>query len=282
MRARMLSVLSMLMIAAPLGAARPDQPTPPGFVGSRLLSSVPAWISLNQVLNLDGTIDWSRLPPGAKRDFDDALWAEEANPPLLRFPPDATLMPKPEGCEVLFLGWRWPSFDQPASDLADLVDHSLAIYRGRVSGRSQGFSWKEPATLIGLGVTDPIKESDEVAKGRVWMIYPSARFTAEGRTVYRWLRAFPPAPQDGDEVLLFVFGEPVDAEGRVVSLADPRFLFIAKKGGGKLIVPYLFLLSGELDGVTTMDGVVQRVRELLAGGRGSGGDGPGSRALPSR
>ena len=111
-----------------------------------------------------------------------------------------------------------------------------------------------------------------MAKGHIWMVYPSARFSAEGTTICRWDPLFPPVPEQGDEVLLFVFTWPLDADGRIVVIDDSRFLIIGKKGGGKLVMPSLFLLSGELDGITTLDEVELRVRELLGreGGVGAG------------
>lgn len=224
---------------------------------------VPAWMGLNKVLGPRGTITWSLLASHAEREFQHALHREHPVRLLLALPPDAVTMSRPESCGVVYSGVPLPHFEHPAADLADLVDYSLAIYRGRVSGQSEGVSTALPARLIGLAVIGPIKESDEVAQRRVWMVYPSARFIAEGTTICRWDPRFSPVPEEGDQVLLFVFERPADDGGRIVPVVDPRFLVTERKGGGRLILPSLFLDSGELDSIAAIDGVEQRVRDLL-------------------
>lgn len=148
-----------------------------------------------------------------------------------------------------------------ASTIEGMVRNSIAIVRGRVVASEYGFSGEQPALLIGLEVERTLVASPELAdSGRLYFVYPYAAFSAGGLQFCKKPNRSAARPEDGDEVLLFVFYPPVGLDRQLVLPDHEEVLFQHK--GGALSLPWRLATDPELfgkDGIEPLERLVERI-----------------------
>jgi hypothetical protein len=146
----------------------------------------------------------------------------------------------------------------------ELVRSSIAILRGRVVGSEYGFWGEEPSLLVALSVEDTLLSSPQVTTsgGVLYFYYPYAHFSVGDLHFCKKPTRTPARPEEGDEVLLFVFYPPRDRDHRLVESDHEEVIFEAK--GGALSLPSKLAQDPELLGKDDIDHVQRLVQRILA------------------
>ena len=123
---------------------------------------------------------------------------------------------------------------KPNRSFSDLAEQALAIYSGRIEGISQGFFDGLPSSLLQVKVTEVFRSSTLVAREKVLIPYPFARFKA-GASTFCGGSAALYQPAIGDQVLVFIYDPPLDTARTLVYPRSPELFF--QTAAGRLIVP---------------------------------------------
>jgi len=148
---------------------------------------------------------------------------------------------------------------KPNRALPDLAEQAIAIYRGRIGGIAQGFFGGVPSSLLRVEITKSFRQSDQVAKEVVWIPYPQARFQMGDLTVCGGSKGYEPA--EGDQVLVFVYDPPVDADHALVIPSGPEIFF--QTAAGRLIVPDLLKKDREIGTAGSFDDLEKLLRKRM-------------------
>jgi len=148
---------------------------------------------------------------------------------------------------------------KPNRSLPDLAGQAIAIYRGRIGGIAQGFFGGVPSSLLRVEITQAFRQSDQVAKEVVWVPHPQARFQMGDLTVCGGAKGYEPA--EGDQVLVFVYDPPVDADHALVVPRGPEIFF--QTAAGRLIVPDLLKKDREIGTAGSLDDLEKLLRRKV-------------------
>ena len=241
--------LLLLGISAGLAIAGRDAP---GVIYMKAGPRVePVWVSAEEAAAPEkGSLRWrlfSESDQGNLRHFmaeSERLKGEQKSRGVRESDP---------GCPVFLSTSEEGRIDpKPNRSFSDLAEQALAIYRGRIEGISQGFFDGLPSSLLQVKVTEAFRSSKLVAKEKVLIPYPFARFKV-GVSTFCGGSAALYQPAIGDQVLVFIYDPPLDAAGTLVYPRSPELFF--QTAGGRLIVPgplktdRAIAVAGSLDGL---------------------------------
>lgn len=143
--------------------------------------------------------------------------------------------------------------------LPDLAGQAIAIYRGRIGAIAPGFFDGVPSSLLRVEITKIFRTSDQVAKEVVWVPHPYARFQMGDLTVCGGAKGYEPA--EGDQVLVFVYDPPVDADHALVIPRSPEIFF--QTAAGRLIVPDPLKKDREIGAAGDLDDLEKLLRKRM-------------------
>jgi hypothetical protein len=147
---------------------------------------------------------------------------------------------------------------QPRASLKDLVQNSLGIVRGTVTGIDQGFGVGNPGLLLEVRVDEWLKRSKKIADSDVlYLPYPVAEFEVGGYRFCKTDPRWPDPPRIGDTVLLFPYSAPYDPEDQVIVPDPDGFEVILGRGEGVSLPRQLKDLS-DFRGVQNIDAIRER------------------------
>jgi hypothetical protein len=252
------SVCAGLPLLASIGVAIGGGPEAPGVIYMKASPrAVPVWVSAEEAATptKDG-LQWqlfSESDQGNLRHFiseSKRLKGEQRNlrvgdsglscPIVLAAPDEDRINPKPNR-----------SFSQ-------LTEQAIAIYSGRIESISPGFFDGLPSSLLQVNVTETFKSSEEVAKERVLIPYPFARFRV-GTSTFCGASAETYQPAKGDQVLVFIYDPPLNAERTLVYPRSPE-LFV-QTSAGRLIVPMPLKTDKDIAAAGSLQGLEKLLRQ---------------------
>jgi hypothetical protein len=136
----------------------------------------------------------------------------------------------PTQCTV-FLGPPPSDLFLRQDSLDALVSSSRSIVRGRLLQRETGFHNGEPGSLFTLRPEAVLKSYGRIAAdGTLFLFVPEATIrTSKGLICARTFSEIP-TPVVGDEVLLFVTFDPIDAEQRILKVDTQKELVVIHDG----------------------------------------------------
>lgn len=149
---------------------------------------------------------------------------------------------------------------KPNRSFSQLAAQALAIYSGRIEGISQGFFDGLPSSLLKVRVTEAFRSSEKVARDRVLIPYPFARFKVGALTFCGGSAGtYPPAA--GDQVLVFIYDPPLDASRTLIYPRSPE-LFV-QTSAGRLIVPMPLKTDRDIAAAGSLEGLKKLLRQGL-------------------
>jgi len=197
---------------------RPDLPATIPPLDLLAPGELPVWVSREAAVDERGEVRWDLF----LGDFPDQL--RRRAEALARSPGGR---PEDQCTTTVASG----DFEEHEGSLDEVVDHALAILRGRVVARAEGFAGDLPANLLAVAVDERIQDSSSLSSGsELYVIYPRGRFTFGGIPLCDGLAGFPPVPAVGDRIVLLPHREPVDRERRVLFPSDEE-AFLEGPGG---------------------------------------------------
>jgi hypothetical protein len=149
---------------------------------------------------------------------------------------------------------------KPNRSFSDLAEQAIAIYRGRIEGISRGFFDGLPSSLLQVKVTKAFRSSKLVAKEKVLIPYPFARFKV-GTSTFCGGSAALYQPATGDQVLVFIYDPPLDAARTLVYPRSPELFF--QTAAGRLIVPEALKTDGDIAAAGSLEGLEKLLRQGL-------------------
>jgi hypothetical protein len=240
--------------------ASPDAVFPEGRLGKlplRVASALgpdsdPAWIDAESVVDRDGKLAMSALPIGIR------LFAERQiqNGDYQKY-----------GC----ISFGAVAIDRagpivPHSTFKDLTQSAKAALKGTVTSITYGFTVYGPSSLVEIQVDDWLKKSAKIASGSyVYLVYPVAEFKVGG---YRFCKTDLPQwgrePKPGDQILLFPYQSPIDADG-LVFLPDPNGyeVILARKDNTSISLPKALREDPDALGVRDLEILRKRALEYI-------------------
>ncbi len=205
-------------------------------------SGAPLFVPAALAGRADGSIDWQLLGLGAKQIYRSVAEAPRLPAPVIR-PGEPVLLGAPDPyysrpistCLYYAPGSFEDSGRGPAKTLLDAASGSSGIYQGRVVAITEGFFGGDIGSLIDLEIQQTLKPFAEVAQGRrLRLYYPVAAFRIGSTGFCKADLDYPPRPEIGDDMLLFVRQPPLD-EGRQILMPEEDGVFVQKPG--KLFAP---------------------------------------------
>lgn len=215
-------LLSVLMLLA-LSQASADGVKELRVAGA----SEPFWVAASP-LSAGDRLSLEAVDSGTRAAIESALGATPArtHAESVSATPDAP-------CETITVRPYHFNRDRPYDSLADLRAYALAIYKGRISNSTAGFSRGVPSTLLEIQVDSVIRKGDGYPHQRSFYVeWPAADFRLRGA---RFCNAAPAegfAPAIGDEVVLYSYDAPTDEARKFLNLAPEQILLL--KGGKAL------------------------------------------------
>lgn len=247
-------VPTVLLWSIPVGSSPPSAADRSGRIPTHIASrfgptSDPAWVSAASVVDRQGNLIWDSLPFGVRTGVE------------LQMKNGAY---KPGGC----LHFGPLTYDhagpvQPRASLKDLVENSLGIIRGTVTGLDQGFGAGNPSLLLEIRIDEWLKRSKKIANlDFLYLPYPVAEFEVGGYRFCKTDPRWPEPPRVGDRVLLFPYRIPYDPADQVIVPDPDGFEVILERGEGIALPRQLKGLS-DFAGAKNLDVIRERVRAHL-------------------
>jgi hypothetical protein len=239
-------ILASIPLGPSLSSAAGRSGRIPAHIASRFgPTSDPAWVSAASVVDRQGNLIWDSLPFGVRTGAEIQM-------------KDGSY--KPGGC----LNFGPLSYDnagavQPRGSLKDLVQNSLGIIRGTVTGIDQGFGVGNPSLLLEVRVEEWLKRSKKIADSDfLYLPYPVAEFEVGGYRFCKTDPRWPEPPRIGDTVLLFPYRTPYDPADQVIVPDPDGFEVIIERGEGLALPRQLKSLS-DFRGIQSIDVIRERV-----------------------
>lgn len=217
-------VSTALLWSAPLGSSPPSAADRSGRIPTHIASrfgptSDPAWVSAASVVDRQGNLIWDSLPFGVRTGIEIQLKNRAyKSGECLSFGP---------------LTSDHAGAVQPRASLKDLVENSLGIVRGTVTGVDQGFAVGNPGLLLEVRVDEWLKRSPKIADSDVlYLPYPVAEFEVGGYRFCKTDSRWPEPPRVGDRVLLLPYRTPYDTADQMIVPDPDGFEVILEREGG--------------------------------------------------
>jgi hypothetical protein len=187
-----------------------------------LNGSQPFFVSAGAATNPDGSIKWSALDESTRlvlqgRDADRAKRGGVKVAAIATSSVDAP-------CDQTILSLYHVGGN--VHSLESMLSTAAAVYRGRVTGKAEGFNGTNPSTLLRIEITRALRTSPGLPNsGPVEVLYPTADFSIEGKRFCNagLIPGF--APAIGDEVLLFPYDPPRDTTGTFLNIQPQQLIF---------------------------------------------------------
>jgi hypothetical protein len=128
------------------------------------------------------------------------------------------------------------------------------IVRGTIRTVEPGFAFGEPASLLGVEVSEVVKGSTPISP--FYIDYPIARFKIGPFSFCNGTRGFEPSP--GDDILLFDYQGPVDRDEILYTPKLDQIFF--QDAQGSLFLPPSLKNTPGLKTARTLDDVIGRLR----------------------
>jgi hypothetical protein len=187
-----------------LRAEASGSPLPDVIYSERESDTAPIWVSTEAATDNSGEINWALLGEQARTIFLSVEQNDAFADSTIEFNPDFSGLRK----ECVYFGSEERVADPRGTSLDEVLGNSLAIYRGRVIGRAEGFYRGIPGTLLKVAVTTRFKApATHGHPDEILLYYPYAHFTIGHVTVCKRDANYPPIPPDlGDEIFFFAYG----------------------------------------------------------------------------
>lgn len=207
-------------------------------------SGVPLFVPAALAGQPDGKVAWQILGPLARRIYHSVAEAPRLPAPAVR-PGEPELLgaPDPYYSRPLStcLYYAPGSFEDPGrapeQTLRAAAGGARGIYQGRVVSINEGFFGGDIGSVIDLEIQETLKPFAEVAQTkRLYLYFPAASFRIGSTSFCKADPAYPPRPEIGDDLLVFIRRPPLDEDRRIL-LPEPDGVFI-QKSSGKLSVPH--------------------------------------------
>ena len=225
---------------------------PPARVASALgTDSDPAWIAAGSIVDRDGKLAMASLPMGIRLFVERQL----QNGDYQKY-----------GC----ISFGAEAVDRagpinPHSTFKDIARNAKAVFKGTVTGVTYGFSLYGPSSFLEIQVDDWLRKPEGFSDSPyIYLVYPVADFKVGG---YRFCKTDSPQwgkePRPGDQILLFPYQSPVDANGQVF-LPDPGgYEIILDRKDGEVSVPQLLRKDPDILGVRSLEILRKRALEYI-------------------
>jgi hypothetical protein len=252
--------LCLTILLSFLVLASPDAAFPEGRLGKlplRVASALgpdsdPAWVDAESVVDQTGKLDMKALPVGIRLFVERQI----QNGDYQKY-----------GC----ISFGAVAVDRagaivPNSTFKDLTQSAKAVLKGTVTGVTYGFTVYGPSSLVEIQADDWLKKSAKIAGGTyVYLVYPVAEFKVGG---YRFCKTDLPQwgkePKLGDQILLFPYQPPIDADGRVfLPDLEGYEVILARKGDTSISLPKTLREDPDVLGVRELEVLRKRALEYI-------------------
>ncbi len=234
----------------------------------------PLFVSAGVAGRADGSMDWQLLGSKAERIFQSVAEAPKLPAPAIR-PGEPSLLGAPDpyysrplaDCLYYAPGSLENPGRAPEQTLRSAASGARGIFQGRVVSVTEGFFGGDIGSLIDLEVEETIKTFAEVKSSRTLRLYyPAASFRAGSTSFCKFDPGFPPRPEIGDDLLVFVRRPPLDEERRIL-LPELDGVFIQKLDG-KLSLPSSIQKDPSVVALKGMSSLTASVAAYFAGSPG--------------
>lgn len=203
--------------------------------------SWPVWVPANEAVNSAGALDPQKLP-------DKGPWHSRTEGSIAASSTDANTP-----CQSVTV-FDESGFGSTATSIRALVRLAKRVAVGTVMEIVPGFYDGLPASLIRMSVRSPSGASE----GDAFFVYPSARFTANGRAFCRIDSQYAELPTVGDQVVLFGTAT-VDPGGQ---LFVPKSHEIIREHAGQLFMPRQLAHDPDLQSLSTFGEITAKLQLL--------------------
>jgi hypothetical protein len=210
----------------------------------------PLWVSLSKAVTSDGKLSPVYLDKYALRDLQRSRGTG----------PRAATADGPQKGPSCF-GERPAEIAAPSKTLADLSGNSHMIIAGRIVQRTEGFFEDRPGALLTVRVDEQLQRDNTYAALPEYLVYyPEAAFDV-GSAAYCIRPATHPArPRVGDRILVFAYGSPIDAMGRLIYGQASKHL-VFQTAAGELVPPVELREELASARITTLDQILRRISD---------------------
>jgi hypothetical protein len=96
--------------------------------------------------------------------------------------------------------------DRPDATLNDLVDNSIGVYAGTITGQTPGFSFEVPSTILSVAITQTLRTpGSSVPPSTLYLLSPVAHFRIGPYIFCGEQSSSTGEPEVGDQVIVFVY-----------------------------------------------------------------------------
>ncbi len=229
-------VLLLLLTATPILASAPPLHTPRVAEAANPHRTAPVWVSAEAATAADRVVAWDLFEAADRRLLQNFLAQNtEARRKAASTAPSVS-DPQAIDCPLVLGPQITEKVDpKPNDSLRALVTHARAIVAGEVVGIEQGFLDGLPASLVQVRPKELLRLSRHHLPEALYIGYQHARFKIGDATFCTGANAaFVPAV--GDQVLLFVYRDPID-RGGTIFYPDPEEVIFAS-ADGKAVLPH--------------------------------------------
>lgn len=230
----------------------------------------PLFVPAELVGRPDGKVDWHILGPLARRIYHSVAEAPRLPAPASR-PGEPALLGAPDPyysrplstCLYYAPGSLEDPGRAPEQTLWAAASGARGIFQGRVVSITEGFFGGDIGSLVDLEIQETLKPSAEMAQNnRLRLYYPAASFRIGSTSFCKADPAYPPRPEIGDDLLVFVRRPPLDEDRRIL-LPEPDGVFV-QKSSGKISVPLSLVTDPGLALFKTMSQLATSVAVQIA------------------
>lgn len=248
-----LLIPAILLGLATAGLAR--QEVPDIFMSTNPVREEPIWVSARTALSPSGEVNREYFPEYAENKIRYHLEAgrksvneqKKAGKPV-------------DPCGIYVSGTPEYQAPKPARSLDDLIEHSKAIYRGRIVGADIGFLDGLPGKLLRVEIERAYRSSaDYAAEQPLFLVHPSARVKVQGQLFCTPHRSYD--PKVGDRVLLFGYYPALDPGRSLLAPAVEHVIY--ESAEGKLHIPERLRNDGSLTGLASLESLETILRTRL-------------------
>jgi hypothetical protein len=206
--------------------------------------SWPVWVPANEAVNSAGVLDPQKLP-------NNAPWHDRTERSVSASTTGHSDVNEP--CQSVTV-FDESGFGSTATSIRGLVRLAKRVAVGTVIEIVPGFYDGLPASLIRMSVRSP----SGATEGDAFFVYPSARFTANGRVFCRIDSQYAELPTVGDRVVLFGTAT-VDPGGQ---LFVPKSHEIIREHAGQLFMPRQLAHDPDLQSLSTFGEITTKLQLL--------------------
>ena len=245
---RFLLILTLLTLfpSPPGWSSEAEPPMPDGLRSPVPTRAEPIWVSAHRAILPNGKLNPKELPEHSRLTLDQYL---------LQAREQRAKAQEDQPCS-LFLGRYVDNPDpKPATSLPDLIENSLGIYQGRITGKDLGFLDGSPGTLLRLRVETSWKSYSGYSDKTLYIFYPAAQIALGGETLCSRTPGYSFRPEVGDRLLLFGYYAPLDTS-RALLFPEAEHLFFEDRQG-HLFLPQRLRGDAELTAAKSLSDIAE-------------------------